>query len=130
VHDKESIPYDDDLALTDYVWWNYYHLMSDLEKKAELAIAIRSKIAWNKDPETLRKLHEEYRWVYEPDVEDALRDGHLAFRLRARERLLKERSDAVKVNRCPACNRIVQTPRERLCLWCGHDWREEDERLG
>ena len=120
----ENIPYDDQAALTEYVWWNYYHLMTDLEKKADLAIAVRSKIAWNKDPETLRQLHEEFRWVYEPDVEEALKNGDSAFRLCARERLVSERSGSIKINRCPACEKIVRTPREKICLWCGHDWRD------
>jgi len=128
VQDPENIPYDDQVALTDYVWWNYYHLMTDLEKKVELAIAVRSKIAWNRDPAVLRQLHEEYRWVYDTDVEDALRDGHAAFRRRARERLMSERLDLIKVNRCPACRKIVRTPRERNCLWCGHDWRTDREQ--
>jgi rRNA maturation endonuclease Nob1 len=26
------------------------------------------------------------------------------------------------INRCPACKRIVRTPRAQHCLWCGHDW--------
>lgn len=122
-----QIPYDDQVAMTDYVWWNYYHLMNDLEKRVDLAIAVRSKIAWNKDPETLRQLHEEFRWVYDREIEAALRDGHSAFRLRARERLMSERAGAINVNRCPACGKLVRTPRERICLWCGHDWRADGD---
>jgi hypothetical protein len=51
-------PYDEEIVLTDYVWWNYYHLMSELEKKVDLASAIRSRIAWNREPEVLGKLRE------------------------------------------------------------------------
>jgi uncharacterized OB-fold protein len=39
----------------------------------------------------------------------------------AAERLLREHANEIVINRCPACGRIVATPKARQCLWCGHD---------
>jgi hypothetical protein len=32
--------------------------------------------------------------------------------------------DKIFVNRCPGCNRLVRTPKAKLCLWCGNNWRQ------
>lgn len=35
-----------------------------------------------------------------------------------------ENLDKINVNRCPECNRILETPRSRQCLWCKYKFHE------
>jgi hypothetical protein len=71
------------------------------------------------------------KWASEnsPEVVAALREGAEAFRLGVRERLVRECSDQMFINRCPACSRVLRTPRARQCLWCSHSWHVSDDEL-
>lgn len=40
------------------------------------------------------------------------------------ESILVREGDSILVNRCPNCDRLVRTPKAKLCLWCGHNWRQ------
>jgi hypothetical protein len=40
----------------------------------------------------------------------------------AMDRVMMERRSEIVENRCPACHRLVRTPKARQCLWCGNDW--------
>jgi hypothetical protein len=125
-HDAAS--YDDDDALTDYVWRNCQHLMSDEELAAYKALIGAAKIdAYTEDgvpPANAGWYHKHFGTLDDPIVERQLRDGRDAFYRGVRDRLIRERSDDVFVNRCGRCNRIVASPLARQCLWCGHDWHE------
>ncbi len=52
-------------------------------------------------------------------------DGALETIDRVTAVVIEREGDSLFINRCPACNRIVRTPRAKLCLCCGHNWRRE-----
>ena len=60
-----------------------------------------------------------------PAINAALQQGNDVFRQQVCERLLAAYGDQIFINRCPACQRIVRTPKARLCVWCGHTWYEQ-----
>ena len=43
----------------------------------------------------------------------------------AANRILREHSGKVFLNRCPQCERIVVSPLAKQCLWCSHDWHSD-----
>ncbi len=118
--------YDEDTVLTDYVWNHYRHLMTDFERRAGYAAGVRTHLTAKEHSGLVRR--EVAAWFREKGsvgdtaVDAALAEGADAFRRKVRERVMAERGHEVYVNRCPACNRIVKTPKAQQRLWCGHDW--------
>jgi len=41
---------------------------------------------------------------------------------RTMDRICREHTDELFINRCPECGRIVVSPTAKQCLWCGNDW--------
>ena len=39
-------------------------------------------------------------------------------------RIARNHPDEVFASRCPKCGRLPRTPRAKLCLRCGHSWRQ------
>ncbi|NBD13756.1 hypothetical protein [Corallococcus silvisoli] len=115
-------PYEEDAELTRYVLRYYQHLATDVERKAYRASSIPH---WDVVPAEGPLAHPLVRKWYgldDPAVLAALEEGREALLRRMRDRVLKEHADVVFIHRCPRCERIVETPRSRQCLWCGHDW--------
>lgn len=118
--------YDDDAALTEYIWRYYQRLLTAAEARSGLysapmdrETAIEAKgVAFADD------LDRTYGAVTSSELTFELRDGRLALFQRARDRILREHASEVKVNRCPACGRIVRSPGAKQCLWCKHDWHK------
>jgi acyl carrier protein len=123
---RERRDYDEDLSLTRYVWNNYPHLMSDLERRVGTEMVQREKAeaSAGDDAAKLAQSKMLYGFGQYPEVNEALKHGHRAFRDSVRDRLLREDAERVVVNRCPQCERILCTPQARQCLWCGFDWHE------
>lgn len=113
--------YDDDRELTDYIWRNYTHLLTNHEALTNKAVIGAAK-ADGASPEIKRHLQRFWGSVDDPAIAPALVDGVDAFRDWVRDRVLHECHADVFVNRCPVCSRVVRTPRAQQCLWCGHDW--------
>ncbi len=109
---------DEEEALNQYVWKNYQHLMSPLERRSALS---NNGVYPPGSPEN-KKAVRLFAPVDLDELEDALKDGEYALRRRAAQRVLREDATQVVVNRCPRCNRFVRTPRAKQCLRCGHDW--------
>ncbi len=116
--------YDDDVALTAYVWKYHLHLMSDAERRVALLVMARAKVAIG-SASFARFLERRHGLIGDPEVERALAEGLENYRLRIARRVLAEHTDRVFVNRCPQCGRIVRTPRARQCFWCRHAWHGE-----
>jgi hypothetical protein len=119
------VEYDDERVLTDYVWNNYTHLMTDFERLVGLAIVGRAKVAAIPHPDAARVLGARWGRVGTPEVDAALAEGPESYRRQVCRRLLAEAGDRVFVNRCPACRRVVRTPTAKQCFWCGHDWHDQ-----
>jgi hypothetical protein len=117
--------YDDDTALTAYVWRHYLYLMTALEKRVGMyTVPIVSDSPIEKG-RRLHQIHEE-RDGHVPDVDvlDAAKMGLREFRTHAMKRLLKENPNELIINRCISCKRLTRTPIARQCTWCGTAWRD------
>lgn len=113
--------YDDDLELTRYVWDHFALLMTEFERRVGRAIIGRWKATHAGVPPS-HPLWTRWGATDDPAIEAALADGSEVYRRQVRIRLQAELGDEVFVNRCPACGRVVRTPKARQCFWCGHDW--------
>ncbi len=120
----EEREYRDDEILTNYVWNNYQHLFTRLEQLGGKAVLSEDKASTASSPAMAEMLRNRWGAENDPKVLDALSDGVENFRVRVRDRVLREQSHQVFINRCPSCKRIVRTPRAKQCLWCGQAWHE------
>ena len=107
-------PYDEDRELNRYVFTNYRGFLSRLESRADIVAIARLK--GSRPGEIVSLQHGG------PEVDALLADGHDAFQMRVRTRILAEHSAEIFLNRCPNCHRLVRTPLAKQCLWCGYDW--------
>ena len=113
--------YDDERELTQYVWDHFAHRMTDFERAVGLAIIGRQKAA-TAGAGVGHPLSVRWGRTDDAEINAALAEGSEEFRRRVCARVLAEAGDAVFVNRCPRCNRVVRTPQARQCFWCGFDW--------
>jgi hypothetical protein len=112
--------YNDGVELTRYVWDHYGRLMTEFERRVGAAIIHRLKLARaGRESNPIAR-----RWgaLDDPEVNAALADGPEVYRRRVCDRVLAESGGEVFINRCPACGRVVRTPKARQCFWCGYDW--------
>ncbi|MBC8350473.1 MAG: hypothetical protein H8E66_00705 [Planctomycetes bacterium] len=115
--------YDDELALTEYVWRHFRQFVTPFELRVGMyAVPIVSDI----DSEKGRRIYDHCESKHGHVEDEAVRaafPGDLAsFRLETRRRLMREPAEEVFVNRCRKCSRIVRTPTARPCPWCKHRW--------
>jgi hypothetical protein len=123
--------YNEDRVLTAYLCQYYRHLFTELERKVDLRIKVEMK-SKRLDSEVRAERIARYCGPPDPQVDSALKQGHLAFFDRVRARILAEEADQVFINRCPICQRIARTPKARQCMWCHYDWvvlRNETPRI-
>jgi len=116
--------YDEDRALTEYVWRYYQNLLTAPEARAGLYLAgmTHDLAVASKGPQYARHLDEKFGAVTDQQIADALADGWDSLRTRTRDRLLRDCSDTVFINRCPQCRRVVRSPSAKQCHWCKHRW--------
>lgn len=112
-------PYDEESVLADYVWQHFSRLFTETESHAYWGVyAERAGRAGNSRlKDTIWS-----RLVEKPEAVALLADSVEAFRLRAARHVLSAHGSEIFINRCPACRRVVRTPKARQCFWCGHDW--------
>ena len=116
-----------DPALVAYLWRNYGHLFSLAERRAAYALVGEGKIAayvtrGGAPVEYADELREAFGSIEAPETKALLADGVDVFYRRAAERVLRDHSASVIINRCPRCGRIVVSPGARQCLWCHYSW--------
>lgn len=117
--------YQDHAILTAYIWNHYQHLMTDFERLVGTAIIGRAKAEQSSSPLMIAMLQQGWGRADDTAVNAALQNGAEVFRRQVRDRFLSTHSGQIFINRCPACHRIVRTPKARLCVWCGHTWYEQ-----
>ena len=61
----------------------------------------------------------------DPEVLALLADGDESFYVRVRDRILREHSSEVFLNRCPKCGALARTPRAKQCRACFYSWHEK-----
>lgn len=116
VEQVEADFYDEASQLTAYVSANYVSLRTDFERAVESASAARQKAAGG---HRQRDVIAECR-NGDVAIETALADMS-AFWRSVSDRILQQHAAEVVINRCPACRRLLRTPKARQCFWCGHD---------
>jgi hypothetical protein len=117
-------PYDDETELTKYVWANYQHLFSRLERLGVKAVLSKDKAESATSQAMAELLRKKWGAEKNPEIVAALSEGTDVFQRRVRERVLRECAHIVFINRCPACSRIVRTTKAMQCLWCHHSWHK------
>ena len=116
--------YNQEKELNRYIWQYYTDLMTDFEKEVGNAIVLLEKKTDNSiEKYIFVKTKEGTKDVSNlPEIREALKNGQMAFKKKVVHRILSEYRNAIAINQCSKCNSIVQTPKARLCLWCGHSW--------
>jgi hypothetical protein len=116
--------YDDGKVLDDYITTSFQSLMTELESKVYVMALKRQKAeCGGAAADRLPK------WIADAGAEVAAlsSEGIQVVKTRIRERMLRDLDQGqIFINRCPNCSRIVRTPLARQCLWCGHDWHEQE----
>jgi hypothetical protein len=112
-------PYDETSELTEYLWQHHLELFSEAERKALWAVFAERKSTGGSNGIKAR-IWEQHRLADDPAVMQHLSEGTEAFYRRAAQRVFAEHAE-ISVNRCPACHRIVRTPKAKQCFWCGND---------
>jgi hypothetical protein len=129
VQKERPMEYDEEEVLARYVWRHCRHLMTEIERRADLAGMAEIKAAAAEERGSTSLAREvTQRWGSAGDIEVrmALGDGFEAFRQRVTYRLLADPAVQAMIKRCPECGRVVRTPQARQCLWCKHVWRGRD----
>jgi len=117
--------YDDEIALTAYIWRHYRHLMSALEiRVGTYSVPIVSDSPMEKARRTHGFLEERDGQVTNAAVHEARKIDPIEFKKRTMYRLLQDCSDDIQINRCPQCNRVTRSPTAEQCTWCVHTWRD------
>lgn len=90
--------------------------MTEQERRVGRAISLRDKLAHSQG---YAYLQDRFPWAFSREMDELLKDGPKAYLDEVAARIAPQ----VELNRCPSCKCIVRTPKAKLCLWCGHDWR-------
>jgi hypothetical protein len=117
----------DDLAR--YIINYYSNLMTRNERAAHSTVIGEAKAKFAEDDALQRGISENIRKEMsefirkdlvssDPRVLRLLKDGKEAFFLAVRDRILKEHSDKVFLNRCPRCSALARTPTAKQCPKC------------
>src|SRR4030095_9334248 len=97
--------------LVQYVFHNYFHLLTPDEKRAYADVVADLDIRRS-----------------DAVVAQFLAKGPKAFFEGVRDRVLAEHSGEVSLNRCPKCGALARTPTACLCPSCNHTWYELREK--
>lgn len=107
---------------TDWILYNYSHLLTAHEKAARRSLLAEKKIAESDSTQMRDQLRR--GWVSsDPAVLRLLEHGEERFAQSVRERVFRERRD--DLNFCPKCRALAKTPSARQCPKCFHSWHEE-----
>ncbi|GAB5408998.1 MAG: hypothetical protein BalsKO_13630 [Balneolaceae bacterium] len=110
------------LETAKYIIDYFPNLMTEKER-----IALRhlnSEFKTDGNPK-MEKMYRKKGWL--TDDQQALnliKNGSENFRLNVAERILKERSSDLYLNKCPNCEKLTRTPQSRQCRFCGHNWHD------
>jgi len=73
------------------------------------------------------ELEEQRKFQVSEEAKKTIADHGLEQTIRTTaDEVLGREGDKVFVNCCPKCERLVRTPKAKLCLWCGHNWKNDD----
>jgi len=116
--------YEEGYELRRYVWRNYKHALTEREKALHHASILELKARRAPSESSAHNLRNMQGYFFDADVAAIAESGLGAFVQQCCDRLLRDYSDRIHINRCERCNRIVASPIACACLWCGHHWYE------
>jgi len=110
-----------------YIFANYGESMTTKESLAFRHLAGALKATHGKsdlEAQEVARRHRVYSKLVSDDKEVLLlaRDGYPAFVQTTSERIYRDNSDKIVLNRCAVCNGLARTPAARQCPHCQHDW--------
>lgn len=115
--------------LTDYVLDYFSHLATQFEKDLMLSLNLDHKAVFSDSPMMRHKLGEKrdeiIARISNPEVLALLPLGPHEIHRRIRERILRDHSDEIYLNRCPTCHRLLRTPVAKMCIHCGNAWHDQ-----
>ncbi len=116
-------PYDERNMIRYTIFRYQSELLTEIEWNVESLFVTRFK-ARNSPFADLREQtrRNRFRVPDDPRIDELLALGWPAFQDRVTDRIMAECPEKLKLNRCPACHKIVLTPQARWCMWCHHDW--------
>ena len=63
----------------------------------------------------------------EKDIQDLVKDGFEAFKLRVATRIYNEHKNELELNLCPKCGKVARTPYAKQCQFCFYSWHEKGD---
>lgn len=109
--------------LAHYLFHNYCSLMTTAETLAYKTLMAERK-AEHASSEGMKQHLRRRFGSSEPEVIALLDCGAREFLIVTRDRILRDHSKDVFLNRCPKCHALARTPKACLCPSCGHTWYE------
>lgn len=117
-----------DDELTRYVLAHYGRYCTESEDLALRVLNMRLKAEHAQNPDIQRKLAEHRGLELTPEVQHLVAAGRVPTRLAIRKRLLRDHAADIFLNYCPKCSALCRTPLARMCVACGHSWRDQNDR--
>jgi hypothetical protein len=114
--------YVEDYEIRRYVWRNYRHALTDRESALHQAAVLELKARHARTTSQANHLRQMPGYFIDADVKAIAESGLGAFEQQCCDRLLRDHSDQIYINRCDRCRRIVASPIACACVWCGHHW--------
>ena len=109
--------------LTHYLFHNYRALMTVAEGVAYMTLMVERK-AQNSSDHSMRRHRRQLVGSNEAEIMALLAGGSRQFLIATRDRILRDHSDKIFLNRCPKCGALARTPEACLCPSCSHTWYE------
>jgi hypothetical protein len=120
---KSAAEYDDQQAVDTYVVKFWERHLGESERRWYSSGLRLAKAQAQLDTPWGQQVVAEWQSSTDQELRAALADGFEVLEERLWQKVLAGfRTGALRVNRCPHCQRVVRTPRARQCLWCGSDW--------
>lgn len=110
------LEYNEAEVLSDYIWNNYYQFVTRFE-----GLAVKVVFGGEHKTESFLELARDNA----PEVIEAVANNDPKIKMVITARIFREHLGLIHINRCPACDRIVRTPKARQCLWCSADWHSK-----
>lgn len=114
-------------AEEDYILKHYGSFMTLFEHAANRNFFFDMKLASNENPSHAYKRSLESKKINKSEVLQLMEGGYERFRRNVAHRILKEHEAEIVFNKCPACNKLVRTPRAKQCQHCFHRWHSTNQ---
>lgn len=127
MNEEISILSQQDTRLLDYLFQYCRDHLTPLEVKIDSWISAEKRAAYCSNSYYATALLEAIGHANDPEVQQLVSEGEIAFRLRVKDRLLERyQQQELFINFCPSCQNVANTPHAKQCFQCGHNWRDDN----